>query len=239
MNKRVLIPFLLLGLLPGFVSLALSQQQLGSIRGRITDTQGFPLPGAYVYVQSPSLIGVSNYITDNTGNFAFPELFPGVYKIIVEMPGFKTANINDIPVHTGITVSLSVKLEGSQIEEEVTLKDLVPIMNGQASKKAQVIGQELIKHLPLGRSLAEILKLAPGVVPDPDSYDAAAAVSGSTIRANAGLLDGVKLNDPSTGFLSAAFNFDVIEEIEVEGSGHPVSSGSSSWGRCGTKGTPR
>ena len=231
LNKRILIPLLLFGLLPGLVSPALSKQQLGAIKGRIADNQGFPLPGAFVYVQSPSLIGVSNYITDNTGNFAFPNLFPGIYKIIVEMPGFKTANIDSIPVHTGSAVFLNVKLEASQIEEEVTLKDIVPIENGQASKKAVVIGQDLLKHLPLGRSLAEILKLAPGVVLDPESYDAAAAISGSTVRASEALLDGINLNDPATGFLSAVFNFDAIEEIEIESSGHPAASGPIEGGR--------
>jgi len=231
LSKRIFIPLLLLGLVPGLAIHAFSQQQLGVIKGRITDTEGFPLPGAYVYVLSPSLIGVSNYVTADTGHFTFPSLFPGIYKIIVEMPGFKTANVNDISVHAGSTASLNIELEASQIEEEVTLADIVPVMDSQASRMAAVIGQEFVKHLPLGRSLAEIIKLAPGVVPDPDSYDQAVSVNGSTVRANAGLLDGINLNDPSSGFLSSTMNFDVIEEIEVENSAHSASSGPTEGGR--------
>ncbi len=115
-----------------FVVLALASASFadrltGSLKGRITDKQGYPLPGAFIYVSSPALLGVQNYITADTGNYAFILLPPGIYKVTVEMPGFKTVNVDNLVMNVGKALTLNFKLEATEIEEEITSLGATPL----------------------------------------------------------------------------------------------------------------
>ena len=45
---------------------------------------------------------------------------PGAYKLTVEMPGFKTVNVDALRVHADRVLSLNIRLEATEIEEEIT-----------------------------------------------------------------------------------------------------------------------
>jgi len=113
-TRRSLYMVVLLGLA---APLALGQGPSGTIRGRITDQQNFPLPGASIYLRSDYIMGMKTFITSDTGKFQFQALLPGTYRLTVEMPGFKSAKIEEIQIHAGQTVRLNIHLEMTTLEE--------------------------------------------------------------------------------------------------------------------------
>jgi len=210
-----------------FVVLALTSTSFadrltGSLKGRITDKQGYPLPGAFIYVSSPALLGIQNYITADTGSYAFILLPPGTYKVTVEMPGFKTVNVDNLLINVGKALALNFKLEATDIEEEITSLGATPLVDTLSAKNPFVADKDILRHAPLTRDFSSIAGLAPGVVADPAFPDRDFAFHGSTVRANAFVLGGIDLTDPLTMAPLANFNVDVIEEVEFETTSHPA-----------------
>jgi len=146
------------------VSQASAQVGAGSIEGKASDKEGFPLPGAFVYVSSPALLGIQVFITSDTGLFHFRALPPGRYKIAVEMPGFKTITISDVQVRLGQTVTFDLTLEMSPVEEEVALALASPLIDFRSVGNGLALDASLLAHVPLPRNLAGVIQAAPGVV---------------------------------------------------------------------------
>jgi hypothetical protein len=210
------------------VSLAstLSAQKLGgSLKGKISDTQGFPLPGAFVYVASSALLGIQNYITDDTGLYGFWELPPGRYKLSVEMPGFKTINIDNIIIQVNMTVTINVTLEASTIEEEITIERPSPTLDVKSTKASFVLDKDILNHIPLARALTDIINTAPSAVSSDAPPGELISLQGAGVRSNAYALDGAPINDSVTMAPLFNINFDTIEEVELETGAHPAKMG--------------
>ncbi len=230
MRKRGLLIFLIIYILLVCTSNVAAQKQTGSIKGKITDTEGFPLPGAFVYISSPALQGFQTYVTSDTGRIKFHGLPSGHYTIKVEMPGFKTVNIERIIVRVGLTVTLFIAMEMSTVEEEITLQLPSPTGDLQSTKIANTIEQDLIKNIPFARDMTAIVNSASGVTPEEIHFRPTSMVHGSTTRANIFSLDGIIMNDPMGMHLPTNINFDVLEEIELETAGHPAGVGNTDGG---------
>jgi hypothetical protein len=204
------------------MSPAFAERQTGSLKGRITDKAGFPLPGAFIYVSSPALLGIQNYITADTGNYGFMTLPPGAYKLTVEMPGFKTVNVDTLRVHAGQVLSLNIRLDATEIEEEITSLDAAPTIDGRSAGTSFVVDGDLLRHAPLPRDFSAILGMVPGAVPAGDGSAGSFSFSGSTVRANTFVLDATDVTNPLDMAPLAALNTDLIEEVDVDDAARPA-----------------
>src|SRR4051812_32468504 len=66
-------------------------EQSGALRGRLSSSDGLPLPGAVVTVTSPALQHERTTAADVNGVYSLPGLAPGDYSVRVTMPGFAAA----------------------------------------------------------------------------------------------------------------------------------------------------
>ena len=102
------------------VDLALSMNQRDSIRGRVTDAGGIPIPSATVRARKRHLNpdNRASYTTDKLprkpaqtdqdGRFEFEELFEGHYSFGVEADGFELTNVEYIECGT-LDVKVTLK----------------------------------------------------------------------------------------------------------------------------------
>lgn len=224
--KKLIRSFFLIYLLIFLSSMAAAQRQTGCIKGKIADVEGFPLPGASVYIDSPSLLSIQTYTTSASGKINFHALPPGRYKITVDMPGFKTVNIENIIIRVGMTVYIDVAMEMTIIEEEIPFKIPSPTLDSESAKIAVVIEEDLLEKIPFRRDLHDIINSAAGVISDYTSYPQVHIIHGSTARGNIYALDGTKMNDPVGMSLLTNINFDAIGEVELETGAHPADVGS-------------
>lgn len=222
MGKKIFIFLLILSLSTGIASRAFAQGQTGSIKGKITDKAGNPLPDAFIYVSSPAMLGIRTYLSSKTGAIRFPGLPPGIYKIMAEKPEYKTVNVEDIIVRVGKTVNLDITLEATLIEEEITSNIPSPTLDEESTKTSVNIDRDLLNNIPFARNLHEIINSAAGVTQYSVPNQKASSVHGSTVRANIYTLDGIIMNDPSGMHLLTNINFDIIEEVELETAAHPA-----------------
>ncbi len=199
-------------LLSSMVSAQMSQT--GSIRGVVTDPEGFPLPGVRITIIGPALIGKINLLTTEKGVFRAPSLPPGSdYVVICELNGFKSVRREGLIVHVGITIELQIVLTPSEIFEEVNVVAPSPMVDIAASKTVQTITSEVMQSLPISRDVIGAIQIAPGVVER--------RVHGGARNDTAYMIDGVHANAPNQGYAEARISWETIEEIEFITAGAP------------------
>ena len=81
-------------------------QGAGSITGLVKDSSGGALPGATVTVVSVATEVPQTASTDAEGQFQFPQLPPGPYRIVVELQGFKRVEKRDIVLSTATRLNV-------------------------------------------------------------------------------------------------------------------------------------
>ncbi len=216
MNKKIFKISLILLLAFGLTSTSFAQaRQTGSIHGTVVDTEENLLPGCTVTVSGPSLQGTRSYVTSETGRFRFPALPPGGdYQLRAELTGFKTTIRGDLIVSVAKTTTVTIVLEVTTIEEEVTVVAPSPIIDVETSKVSVTYTTDFLANLPMDRDLYGIQNSIPGAVSEGVDYRRTSSILGGTVRSQLYQLDGVPMNDPATFYPMANINVDVYDEIE-------------------------
>jgi len=224
-NKIGLISFLfiiILSLSTFSSSLYASIKLSGSLKGKVTDKQGKPINGAYLYISSPKLVGINYFLTKKSGIYYFLGLPAGSYKLSVEAPGYITAIINGIRIETGKTLDLPIALEATEKDEEKLLLIPLPALDKENPKLSYLLDGEIIAHIPRNKDLASLINLAPGISPENVPYDLQSSINGSRVSDNILAVSGNEANNPLNWHMLKNINVDWIEEVEVEAAGHPV-----------------
>src|SRR5436189_6487014 len=99
--RRIFIGFLLCSLA---IVVAYSQAINATLVGAITDSSGAAVPNAKVTITEINT-GISRTAnTNNSGNYTFADLPPGVYTVAVEQAGFRRAARAGVDVVVNTTV---------------------------------------------------------------------------------------------------------------------------------------
>lgn len=143
---------------------AWGQAVTASLVGAITDASGAVVVNAKV-VLTETNTGVSRTSqTNESGNYSFPNLPPGVYSVSAEQTGFKRAARGgvDVPVNTTIRVDLT--LQPGQITETVEVTAESPALQTDRVDIGRKIETVQLANLPVGynRSFQSMLNLVPG-----------------------------------------------------------------------------
>ena len=199
--------------------------QTGAIKGKVIDKQGRPLPGAYLYVTSPSMPGIGNFITPNTGRYSLLGLPPGTFKIIVEMPGFKTVSTENVVLTAGAMATVNFVMEPSDIEEEAISRQPGPTLDRESARSTVLLDRDLITRLPLPRDFTAILGLVPGLVFEGEAPGPRASIDGAPVTMTAFVQDGLSVTHPADQRLMGRINVDLIDQVVVETAGHAAEAG--------------
>jgi len=222
---RKSLVFLAAGLALLSLSLPAQTGLTGAIKGRITDDKGAPLKGAYLYLTSPASLGIANYMTGRSGLFEVAGLIPGTYKVMIEMPGFKTAIVESVQVSGGASFTLNVRLEPAAIEEETAAARPGSDLDRDSARLATVIDRDLIERLPLHRDLSALLGIVPGLIFESGVDEGRLSVGGTPFSQAVVDQDGIIVSHPRDGQILDRVNLDLIDEIVVESAAHPVATG--------------
>ncbi len=216
--KRNLIFFLAVALL--CTPLVFSQsRETGAIRGFVLDEQRTPLPGVNVTLASPNLMGVRTFVTDANGEFRFPALPPGDYRVTAELPGFVKVVQENVRLATTTTLTLDLVMKPATLEEEITVIAQSPTIDVKSTETASVtLSNEILRNIPYNQFTADIVNLAPGVINN-------VAYGASVNTGIAYSMDGVNVADPEGGSAWVFSDHNIIEEAKIMGVGLPAEYG--------------
>ncbi len=228
----VLLAFLAIVLLP---STALGQAVTGSLLGTITDASGASAPNAKVTITEVNT-GISrNMQTNESGNYMFPALEPGVYRVTVELAGFRTAVKEGVAVLVNTSVRADLSLQPGVLTEAVTVTAEVPMLQTDRADTGRKIEAVQIVNMPLGysRNFQSLLNLVPGTSrafqPHSEFFNSQGSLStqvnGVSRLGNNVQFEGVD-NNHRTGLLSVLIPpLEALETVDVSTSNYEAELG--------------
>ena len=154
-------PFATLFLLAALAVPAFAQEQRGSIEGIVRDASGAVLPGATV--EATSNVGQpASTVSDTVGQFRFPSLAPGNYKVTANLQGFVAREVVDVRVALGQIKKVDFSLPLSGVTETVQVTAETPLVDVRQSARQSNIRAEQVELLPKGRDFTSLVTQAPG-----------------------------------------------------------------------------
>jgi len=188
---------------------AFSQSTTGRILGSVTDQSGAGVSGAAVVITDTQRGTTRAVATDASGDYAAPDLQPGVYKVKAEAKGFKAVERVNIALEVAQDLRVDVTLPPGSVSETVVVTDEVPLVDSTSSTLGGTLSNSEINDLPLnGRNYENLLQLRPGVVRYPGGGFSTTSTNGLRAEDNAYFIEGL-FNRPSfrsTRFRSSTFS---------------------------------
>ncbi|MGA8144502.1 MAG: carboxypeptidase-like regulatory domain-containing protein, partial [Candidatus Acidiferrales bacterium] len=203
----------------------------GRITGVVRDTQGASVPGATVKLTNPSTGLERTVTTDENGEFNFPELSLGTYRLTVTKSGFQTMVVTDIATSQGEVNTVTPTLTVGTVTSEVQVTSAPPLLQTETNSVGGQLSEQQVTALPIGNSDYTRLALTlPGVTQNSNFAFAQYTINGSRSRSNGFNIDGASDTDPSTylpsineGGNSATaatrLPLDAIQEVSVVSAG--------------------
>jgi hypothetical protein len=150
---------LLLSCLP-----ASAQLNTGRISGQVTDQTGGAIAGAKVTVVDIARGDNRELVSDSAGQYAAPNLIPGVYTVRAEFMGFETIERQNVQVEVGSDVRVDITLQPGATTQTVTVTEALPIVNTTNAQTGGTLDNSAIDNLPInGRNFRWVSSFVPGV----------------------------------------------------------------------------
>jgi len=195
----------------------------GQVTGIVRDAGGSIVPGATVSATNVDTAAVRHVVSTSAGLYTLAGLVPGLYRIDVELPGFRPTRREGVRIETGQTVRLDFALLVGSLSESISVTGDAPALRASASL-GDVVSKDKLVALPLnGRSFVTLASLVPGVALPPGS--AFPRINGGRPRTNEYLFDGISVLQPEPGQVAFFPVVDAIQEFKIETNSTPAEFG--------------
>jgi hypothetical protein len=207
----------------------LTQTQTAQLNGTITDPAGAVAPMASVTITHLSAGVLRTILSNETGNYVFTNLLPGLYSVAVSKEGFRKAISQPISLDVNQTAMLKVQLQVGAVSESVQVTGQATLLEATTAQLGTVITQEKIADLPLnGRNFSQLLILTAGATPVSVAQNSGGAqvqrvgtfvfpsINGQSNRSNSYTLDGVYNNGHYMGTYAIAPSVDALTQFKVQ-----------------------
>jgi hypothetical protein len=212
-----------------------AQFEYGEILGTVRDASSGVVSGAKVTVRGIDTNVQASTLTNDQGNYSFPDLRAGNYEVSASITGFRPAKSNSLSLRVSDRLRMDLTLEPGQVNEQVTVEGgITPQLETDTSTRGQVIQSQQIEELPLNkRDYSQLVLLVPGTTYNPNQrLGGAISINGNRTLQNDYLLDGVDNNSHATSFRGDRVDVilpsvDAVEEFRVHSNGYSAEYGHS------------
>jgi Carboxypeptidase regulatory-like domain len=142
-----------------------AQATTATLVGTVTDTTGAALGHATVTIVNQSTGQTYVHQTNDSGNYEFTLLPPGVYSMQVVDQGFASTRTNGVQATVNTTNRTDVQLKAGSQTQTVTVTDMAPALQTDRADVGAQIEAKQVSELPLGnsRNFQALESLVPGV----------------------------------------------------------------------------
>ncbi len=228
--KRMALTFVTIAAISLFTITASAQITTTGIRGIVRDPNGAVVPNAAVKATDNATGVEQSTVTSGDGNFIFPTLQFGSYKLTVNATGFQNSVIIAVVVESGRTTNISVDLSIGAASETVQIAASAEQLNTTTAEVGATINNKLVQNLPYaGRDSLNFAVLIAGS--SRSTSDRNSTFNGLPNASLNITLDG--MNNNSQRFKSGGTSFfafapariDAIEEVSVSTTGLGADAG--------------
>ena len=216
-------------------AMAYGQAVNGSLVGTVTDSSGALVLNAKVTLtETRTGLGQAT-ATNQSGNYSFPGLPPGTYRVEVESAGFRKAVKTGIDVLVNSTIRADAELQPGGVNEVVNVTADAAILQTDRTDTGRKIEARQLADLPLtyNRNFQSLLNLVPGTIrsyrPHSEFFNVqdslSTRVNGQSRLSNNVQLEGVD-NNQRTGLLTAMIPpIEALQTVDVTTSNYEAELG--------------
>ncbi len=208
-----------------------TQAITATLNGSVADSSGDVVTGAKLTLTSAER-GISRASsTGNAGLYSFTLLPPGVYTLVVEVPGFKQYRQDGITLEAGQTAEQNIKLSVGAVTETIEVTSQAPLLNADNANISSDISARQVVELPLNlRSVISLAELnssvsntaeeqvvgAPGISGSADQDISFLNFGGTFFDTAAYLLDGTYDTRADWGGVIYVPSVDDVQEFKIQ-----------------------
>ena len=151
-------------ILMGFSAPVMGQAVNATLLGTVTDSSGASVANAKVTITETNT-GISHTSqTNDSGNYVFPDLPPGTYRVIAEQTGFKRESRAGIDLIVNSTERVDLALQPGNMSETITVEAETTILQTERADTGRKLEEVLTENVPLGtnRNFQNLLNIVPG-----------------------------------------------------------------------------
>jgi hypothetical protein len=211
-------------------STAFSQAVSATIVGSVTDASGAVIANAKITLTETDTGVDRANVSNPSGNFTYGNLPNGVYRVTVEVPGFKKEIRDALNVAVDTTVRVDVVLSPGNVTETVNVTAEVAVLKTDKADISTTVDGVLVQELPnlFNGNYQLMLSLVPGVSEPTEQhsqfFNAAGSVQMNTFgqprMANNYQTEGID-NNERTGLLQIIIPpKEAIQQVSVSTSNH-------------------
>jgi len=207
-----------------------AQFTTASLSGNVVDQSGAAIPDARVTVQNVDTGFTQTVNTGPAGDYLFPRLSVGKYKLTVEKEGLETYVQSGIELAVSQTATQKVVMTVGAVSQQVTVTGDTSLVTTQSAAISQVVTERQIVDLPLdGRQVQQLVFLSAGITDTTAHYcgsnceggtypgEQYAKASGTFSESINYQMDGVAYNDTYVNTNLPFPNPDALQEFSVQG----------------------
>ena len=136
----------------------------GALTGTVTDSSGAAVPNASIELTNPSKNETLTIHSNGAGEFNYPELAVGTYKLTISMSGFETSVYEQLDIQVSVIRSVKVTLKVGSAGETVDVAANGVQTDTISSALVAIVDQKSVQEIPLnGRNFTQMVHLSAGV----------------------------------------------------------------------------
>jgi hypothetical protein len=197
----------------------------GRILGRVSDSTGAILAGVKITLTNDATGVSSETVTNDNGDYGFPQVPVGVYRMEFDLTGFKKNLQRTVSVSLNQIVTLNSVMQIGAAKETVEVTSEAPLVDTTSTQLGAIMDSRQVSNLPLNtRDTYQLLQLQPGVMSTVGSSNTliygsdnagAVSVNGGRGRSNNFSVNGGDANDLFANLPTVQPSPDSIEEFRV------------------------
>lgn len=204
----------------------------GTLSGTVTDESGAPVSNATVTVVSNETGLTRNLTTGSSGQFRAPLVPIGSYTVTIQAPGYGSA-VQTAAVRLGSESSYSFVLASggaTNVDDIVVTGARQTLAFNENTTGLVVDVEELVKTVPVGRSITAVTLLAPSTVQGDSAFGDVPAIGGASVAENAFYVNGLNITNFDNYIGASLVPFDFYRSVEVKTGGYPAEFGRATGG---------
>lgn len=172
---------------------------------------------------------------DNEGKYRIPQLQSGEYEVTISKGDTVYAK-KKYRVQLGENTNANFDIKtGSDIEVMQVTGARVSTIDVSSSDSGLTISADQLDILPVGRSLAEVARLAPGVIKGDAAFGASAnSFGGSSAAENACYINGLEVTNTRQGLGCGEVPYEFYKEFQIKTGGYSAKYGRATGGTINT-----
>jgi hypothetical protein len=208
-------------------------QSTGTLWGFVSDSSGAAIQGVSITLRDRNIGYERTVQSDPEGLYRIAGLAAGAYEIEVNAAGFRPRVVDKVAIDIGQTAVLDFRLEIGNLNNELSVNALAPLIDPATAPVGRVVDQAAIRDLPLnGRNFLELAQLEPAVKVQSTTNPGSAAnnyvrftVAGSFFSEGRISVDGSTINDRFVGGTTQNFSQESVQEFQISTFNFDLASG--------------